>query len=102
MTEWNEGLMGEWVTVTKRLDRYKTYVGNGRHRIEWKSIDIPPKAGMITGRRWLKDGTLISGHGSYDDYDPGYLTDVSIVPCVRVVFDSRHNPVYVPFEGFEL
>lgn len=101
-TEWSEDLMGQWVTVTKRLDRYRTRMGNGRCRAEWKPKDITPNKGMITGRRWLKNGIVVLGGGAYDDYEPGYLIDIDIVPCIRVVFDSRHNPVYVPMDGFEV
>lgn len=101
--EWSENLMGQWVMVTKRLYRKEVNIGSGRYKIEWDCpIKWPPQKGMITGRRWLKNGILLPGSGSYDDYSPGYLTEIESIPCITVVFDSRHNPIYVPFGGFEL
>lgn len=99
--EWSESLMGQWVIVTKKLIRDKEK-NLGFYDVEWWSEDFPPQEGMIVGRRWLKNGKLFPGYSSREDYQPGVLKNIVSVPCVLVLFDSRYNPEYVPFDGFEI
>jgi hypothetical protein len=95
--KWNESLMGQQVKITKRLLRSSGSVGNGNVRVQWRSMSTND-TGMVIGRRWLANGDITRPY--YDE--PRQFTRTGTVPCVAVVRNSRENPIYVPFDGFEV
>lgn len=95
---WTEALMGKQVTFNKLLMRRKTN-GIGGAMARWYPIPMSPQAGMVVGRRWLAEGRIVK---SYDRYEPSDWIRTGTVPCIVVVRNSRENPIYVPFDGFEL
>jgi hypothetical protein len=110
----NFPLMGKIVTVNamyERIELYdglefpaKNYINSKIIERKWKIIEINPRAGWVTGYRYLQEGIYrperTTSSRSYDaDYEPPYLEISNIIRCLLVSFFPTYNPVKVPINS---
>jgi len=102
--QFTQNLMGKVVTV-KRIAEV-VYDKTSQRRIEFCSL-TPPRAGWVTGVRWMREGKI--WNESYDPLTEGpvlydrYLEISRTIPVILVTFWPTLNPTRVPLEdGWEV
>lgn len=96
--------MGAVVTVYQVLERrHRGYGGTSDRKpaSTWEVALIKPRAGWVTGYRWLQNGRTVYAGDPEDGYGRSWEETGPRTPAVMVAFWHDRNPVPVPLDSWE-